>query len=216
MSSVDLPKNKPLKCVLVGPSGSGKTSFLTQLVHQTFDPQYIATICTNFSKYKHTNNYYFDLWEVSGESPGHLLPMYIRRANFILLFVNPTSNGANDWRVDFGQFFKTFSPRVSDLFHNADLNNTPRVAFVCTHSDQPYVNISDLTEFQTQLSETLKQPIPIFHVSCVDGLGINETISSQFDSPNSSVVDDNIMDSHVEVDNEEKEDKNEGKFCTIL
>jgi GTPase SAR1 family protein len=215
MSSADLPKSKPLKCVLVGPPKAGKTAFLVQLIDQTFDQQYTATICTNFSKYKHTNNYYFDLWEVSGQFAGHLLPMYLRGANIILLFVNPSSNGTNDWRVDFGQFFNAFSPRVSDLFHNSDLNNTPRVAFVCTHSDQPYVNIADLTEFQTQLSETLKQPIPIFHVSCVDGLGINETISSLFDSPGSS-ADSHIMDSHIEVDNEEKEEKNEWRFCTIL
>jgi len=215
MSSADLPKSKPLKCVLVGPPKAGKTAFLVQLIDQTFDQQYTATICTNFSKYKHTNNYYFDLWEVSGQFAGHLLPMYLRGANIILLFVNPSSNGTNDWRVDFGQFFNAFSPRVSDLFHNSDLNNTPRVAFVCTHSDQPYVNIADLTEFQTQLSETLKQPIPIFHVSCVDGLGINETISSLFDSPGSS-PDSHIMDSHIEVDNEEKEEKNEWRFCTIL
>jgi GTPase SAR1 family protein len=215
MSSADLPKSKPLKCVLVGPPKAGKTAFLVQLIDQTFDQQYTATICTNFSKYKHTNNYYFDLWEVSGQFAGHLLPMYLRGANIILLFVNPSSNGTNDWRVDFGQFFNAFSPRVSDLFHNSDLNNTPRVAFVCTHSDQPYVNIADLTEFQTQLSETLKQPIPIFHVSCVDGLGINEIISSLFDSPGFS-PDSHIMDSHVEVDNEEKEEKNEWRFCTIL
>jgi len=213
--SSNVSKEKPLKCVLVGPSGSGKTAFATQLVKKTFDAQYTATIGSAFLKYKHTDDHSVDVWDAGHQRYMALLPMYLRRANIILLFVNPSSNGTNDWRVDFGQFFNAFSPRVSDLFHNSDLNNTPRVAFVCTHSDQPYVNIADLTEFQTQLSETLKQPIPIFHVSCVDGLGINETISSLFDSPGSS-ADSHIMDSHIEVDNEEKEEKNEWRFCTIL
>ena len=214
--SSNVSKEKPLKCVLVGPSGSGKTAFATQLVKKTFDPQYTATIGAAFLKYKHTDDHSVDVWDTAGHQRYMaLLPMYLRGANIMLLFVNPSLNGTNDWRVDFGQFFNAFSSQISSLYNDCESKDIPRVAFVCTHSDQPYVNIADLTEFQTQLSETLKQPIPIFHVSCVDGLGINETISSLFDSPGSS-ADSHIMDSHIEVDNEEKKEKKGGKSCTIM
>jgi len=215
MSSADLPKSKPLKCVLVGPPKAGKTAFLVQLIDQTFDQQYTATICTNFSKYKHTNNYYFDLWEVSGQFAGHLLPMYLRGANIILLFVNPSSNGTNDWRVDFGQFFNAFSSQISSLYNDCESKDIPRFAFVCTHSDQPYVNIDHLEDFQTELTKIVKHKVPLFHVSSLNGLGINEIISSLFDSPGSS-PDSHIMDSHIEVDNEEKKEKKGGKSCTIM
>jgi len=210
--SSNVSKEKPLKCVLLGPNGSGKTAFATQLVHKSFDPHSTTSIGTAFLKYKHTDEHSIDIWESPDHTYMGLSPMYVRGANLILLFVNPTSNGTNDWRVEFGHFFNAISPRVVDLFDNSDLTN---LAFVCTHSDQPYVNISDLTDFQTQLSQTLKHNIPIFHVSSRDGRGFGNVTKHIFDPPSFSRGS-HIMDSHVEVDSEEEEEKNEWKFCTIL
>jgi len=214
--SSNVSKEKPLKCVLVGPSGSGKTAFATQLVKKTFDPQYTATIGAAFLKYKHTDDHSVDVWDTAGHQRYMaLLPMYLRGANIMLLFVNPSLNGTNDWRVDFGQFFNAFSSQISSLYNDCESKDIPRVAFVCTHSDQPYVNIDHLEDFQTELTKIVKHKVPLFHVSSLNGLGINEIISSLFDSPGSS-PDSHIMDSHIEVDNEEKKEKKGGKSCTIM
>jgi GTPase SAR1 family protein len=215
MSSVDPPKNKSLKCVLVGPNQSGKTAFTIQLVDKTFDPEYTNRISASFLKYKHTNDHYLELWDISAHQryiPSS--PMYyLRGANFVLLFVNPTSNGTNDWRVDFGLFFKAISSQISTLYHDCESKDIPRFAFVCTHSDQPYVDIDHLEDFHTELTKIVKHIVPIFHISSLNGQGFNDVTDHIFDSPKEKS---HIMDSHVEVDNEEKEEKDEGKFCTIL
>jgi small GTP-binding protein len=214
--SSNVLKEKPLKCVLLGPSGSGKTAFATQLVKKTFDSQYTSTIGAGFSKYKHTDDHSIDIWDTAGHQRYMaLLPMYLRGANFILLFVNPTSNGANDWRVDFEQFFKALSSQITPLYHDCESKDIPRYAFVYTHSDQSYVNIGHLEDFRTELTETVKHNIPIFRVSSLNGQGFGDVTNHLFDSPNFS-PDSHIMDSHVEVDNEEKKDKKGGKGCTIM
>jgi len=214
--SSNVSKQKSLKCVLFGPSGSGKTAFATQLVKKTFDPQYASSIGAAFLKYKHTDEHSVELWDTAGHQRYMALsPMYLRGANIILLFVNPTSNGTNDWRVDFGQFFNAFSPRVNDLYNDCESKDIPRFAFVCTHSDQSYVNIDHLEDFQTELTKIVKHKVPLFYVSSLNGQGFGDITNYLFDSPGSS-ADSHIMDSHIEVDNEEKEEKNEWRFCTIL
>jgi GTPase SAR1 family protein len=214
--SSNVSKQKSLKCVLFGPSGSGKTAFATQLVKKTFDPQYASSIGAAFLKYKHTDEHSVELWDTAGHQRYMALsPMYLRGANIILLFVNPTSNGTNDWRVDFGHLFNAISSQISPLYNDCESKDIPRFAFVCTHSDQSYVNIDHLEDFQTELTKIVKHNVPIFHVSSLNGQRFGDVTDYLFGSPSFS-PDSHIMDSHIEVDNEEKEDKNEGKFCTIM
>jgi len=216
MSSVSPPKNKSLQCVLFGPNGSGKTAFATQLVHKTFDFQETALIGASFFSYKYTNDHSVELWDAPADKRYMTLPpTYLKGANFILLFVNPTSNDTNDWRVDFELFFNAISSQIVSLFRGCDSKDIPRFAFVCTHSDQSYVNIDHLEDFQTELTKIVKHNVPIFHVSSRDGRGFGNVTKHIFDSPSFSRGS-HIMDSHVEVDSEEEEEKNEWKFCTIL
>jgi GTPase SAR1 family protein len=212
--SNDLPKEKCSKCVLVGPCQYGKTSFLAQLIKKTFDPQYSPTIGTDFAKYKLTKDHSLGIFDCTGHSGIMcLLSAYLRKANFVLIFVNPSLDGNDDWSTTFGKFLKSFSDIISPLYLNCEPNDIPHFAFICTHSDLPYVNISCLEELRTTFSANLKQNVPIFRVSSQNGDGIDNVVNDFFNSSHLSLGS-HIIDPHVEVDTEEKEIRR--KICTIL
>jgi len=213
--SNDLPKEKFSKCVLVGLCQSGKSSFLGQLINKTFDPQYSPTIGADFAKYKLTKDHSLGIFDCTGHSGiTFLLPTYLKRANFVLIFVNPSLDGIDDWSTSFGKFLESFSDIISPLYLNCEPNDIPHFAFICTHSDRPYVNISYREELRTTFSTNLKQNVPIFRVSSQSGDGIDNVVNDFFNSFDLSLGS-HIIDPHVEVDTEEKEGSR-WKFCTIL
>lgn len=149
------------KCVLVGEGGVGKSAFARQLVTNTFERKYLATLGVEVHSYQFSDSTRFNIWDTAGQEKfGGLRDGYYVQANCGMICFDLGSHFT----------FKNVMKWYSDLS-----KVTPNVVLVGFKSDLPpeFIRVSQ----EEILNLGLALEIPYFEISNKTGIGLDGPFS---------------------------------------